>query len=284
MRNTRPMGPAPPRDADTHGDVALADELLAVATDVAARAAAVLAAGHGRDTLAVDTKTTGTDMVTEVDRAAEALIADLLRQARPHDAIVGEEGTDTDGTSGVRWVVDPIDGTTNYLYRHPGFSVSVAAEVAGTTTVGVVNVPSLGEVFTAVAGQGAWCNGTPLHCSQQDRMDRALVATGFSYDPERRRLQAEVLVRVLPLVRDIRRMGAASVDLCSVACGRVDAYYERGLQPWDYAAGALVAAEAGAVVSDAAGGPGSPTFVLAANPALHGPLAALLESCGARTA
>lgn len=278
------MGPASPPGAVPPADAVLADELLAVATDVAARAAAVLADGHRREALAVDTKSTGTDMVTEVDRAAERLIADLLRHARPHDAIVGEEGTDTGGTSGVRWVVDPIDGTTNYLYRHPGFSVSVAAEVDGATAVGVVHVPSLGEVFTAVAGRGSWCNGTRLRCSAERRMDRALVATGFSYDPQRRRLQAGVLTRVLPAIRDIRRMGAASVDLCSVACGRVDAYYERGLQPWDYAAGALVATEAGAVVSDGAGGPGSPAFVVAANPWLHDPLAALLDECGARTA
>ncbi len=219
--------------------------LLDLARSVALEAAELLMAGLRRGNLAVDTKTSPTDMVSEMDRAAEQLIVDMLRSARPHDAILGEEGANDAGTSGVRWVVDPIDGTTNYLHGLPGFAVSIAAELHGTTVAGVVADPMHNETFTAVAGGGARRNGEPISVATVDDPSLALVSTGFSYDPERRRRQAAVLVAVLPAVGDLRRMGAASVDLCSVACGRVDAHYERGLQPWDYAAGALVATEAG---------------------------------------
>lgn len=260
------------------------EELLSLAETVAARAADLLMEGLRRGNLAVETKTSTTDMVTEVDRAAEQLIVSELRSARPHDAIVGEEGTDDPGTSGVRWVVDPIDGTTNFLYALPGFSVSIAAELHGTTVAGVVAVPMHHETFTAVLGGGARRNGEVISVSATSDPSLALVSTGFSYEPERRRRQAAVLATVLPAVRDVRRMGAASVDLCSVACGRVDAHFERGLQPWDYAAGALVATEAGALVGDLDGGPPSTQFTLAANPALWPKLAQMLDGAGARDA
>ena len=263
---------------------ALLDELLALALRLATDAAAVLVDGLGRARSEVGTKSTLTDMVTEIDRASEALIVGGLRAARPHDAIVGEEGTADDGTSGVRWLVDPVDGTTNYLYGHPGFAVSIAAEVDGGRAVGVVHDPLHGDVFAAAAGRGATRNGRPIHCSDKADLPTALVATGFAYDPARRAAQAAVLERVLPRIRDVRRMGAASVDLCSVACGRVDAYYERGLGPWDVAAGALIAAEAGAQVADMDGGPDLGDAVVAAPPALFDDLAALLRASGAREA
>lgn len=255
--------------------------LLTLATAIAAEASELLVDGLGRVRTSVDTKTTGTDMVTEMDRASERLIVDSILAARPADGILGEEGTDRPGTSGVRWIVDPIDGTTNYLYGHPGFSVSIAVEVADEILIGVVHDPLHDEVFAAVRGQGATRNGASIRVSTETRAAHALVATGFSYEPERRRRQATVLTELLPQVRDIRRMGAASVDLCSVACGRVDAYYERGLQPWDHAAGALIAAEAGALVGDLDGGGPRFEFCLAAPPALFELLAPILRASGA---
>jgi fructose-1,6-bisphosphatase/inositol monophosphatase family enzyme len=264
--------------------VDLLDELLALATEVAAQAAALLVDGLDRPRSSVSTKSTSTDMVTEMDRASERLIVDGLRAARPDDALVGEEGASAAGTSGVRWIIDPVDGTTNYLYGLAGFAVSIAAELDGQPAIGVVNDPLHRDVFTAVRGRGAHRNGRTLHVEGADDLAHALVATGFAYDPERRRRQAEVLIQVLPRIRDIRRIGAASVDLCSVACGRVDAYYERGLGPWDFAAGALIAAEAGAVVGDLAGGPPSGGFVLAAPMGLFEPLRSILEAAGAGNA
>lgn len=255
--------------------------LLDLAVDIAGAAADLLVDGLTRTRTTVDTKTTGTDMVTEMDRASERLIVDRILTARPDDGILGEEGTDRAGSSGVRWIVDPIDGTTNYLYGHPGFSVSIAVEVDGVIEVGVVHDPLHNEVFTASRGAGAHRNGRPISVSTETRLAHSLVATGFSYEPERRRRQATVLAELLPQVRDIRRMGAASVDLCSVACGRVDAYYERGLQPWDHAAGALIAREAGALVGDLAGADPDVEFCLAAPPALFDRLRTLLEELGA---
>jgi len=262
----------------------LQEELLTIATTTAAAAAAVLVDGLDRARTTVETKTTGTDMVTEMDKAAERLIVDSILAARPGDSILGEEGTDRPGTTGVRWIVDPIDGTTNYLYAHAGFAVSIAAEVDGIIEVGVVHDPLHREVFTAIRGDGAQRNGIPISASTETRLGHALIATGFSYEPERRRRQAAVLLEVLPLIRDIRRMGAASVDLCSVACGRVDGYYERGLQPWDYAAGALIAREAGALVSSLDGEEPDFGFCLAAPAAIAEQLRPLLREHGAGSA
>lgn len=255
--------------------------LLDLATGLACEAADLLVDSLGRARTEVGTKSSATDMVTEMDRASEVLIVSGLRRARPDDAVVGEEGTADGGSSGIRWLIDPIDGTTNFLYGHPGFAVSIAAEADGEVVVGVVADPLHRDVFTATKGGGARRNGELLRIGQPPPLSTALVATGFSYDPDRRRRQAEVLTRTLPLVRDIRRMGAAAVDLCSVACGRVDAYYEKGLQTWDFAAGALVASEAGARTGDLAGGPPSPSFTLAAHPLLFDALAALLAEAGA---
>lgn len=269
--------------------------LLDLATAVAERAADLLREGARQARTSVGTKSSRTDMVTEMDHASEELIVAALLEARPDDGILAEEGSARQGTSGVRWVVDPLDGTTNYLYGHPGWAVSVAAELtdpagsggAGdpgdTVVAGVVVDAVLGDVYTAARGHGARCNGEPLHCSDQTDLSRALVGTGFGYGAPRRRAQAEVLVGLLPSVRDIRRMGAASVDLCSVGSGRVDAYYERGLSWWDWAAGLLVAREAGAVVTSLTGGPAGPGAegVLAAAPGVAPQLGALLRSLGA---
>ncbi len=289
------------RDASLHG-VPPAADLLALASEVAEEAAALVVALRARGDLAVSTKSSPTDLVTEDDQAAEELLRSRRLSARPHDTILGEEfgmgdaptealdtaavatlapAVGTVADTGVRWVVDPIDGTTNFLYGHPGFAVSIAAEVAGHTVAGVVRVPFPDEVFTATAGGGARRNGEPISVSSLGDLDRALVATGFSYDPDRRRRQGAVLAAVVGQLRDVRRMGAASVDLCSVACGRLDAYWERGLKPWDHAAGALIASEAGAVVAELDGGPPGPGCLLAANPALWGPLAHLLDGAGA---
>jgi myo-inositol-1(or 4)-monophosphatase len=262
----------------------LLDELLDLATTLASDTAAMLVDGLARTRSEVSTKSSPTDMVTEMDRAAEAMIVAGVRSVRPDDGIVGEEGAAHEGTSGVRWIVDPIDGTTNYLYGFPSFSVSIAAEHNGEVVVGVVHDPAHGDVFQAVAGRGATRNGEAIRASTKSDLSTALVGTGFSYERARRQRQANVLVQVLPQVRDIRRMGSAAVDLCSVACGRLDAFYERGLGPWDLAAGALVAREAGARVGDLAGGPPSGEFVLAASSDLFEPLRALLDTAGAGSA
>lgn len=257
-------------------------ELLALAERLAVEAGALVRAGRARGLDDVGTKSTGTDMVTEHDRASEALIVGGLRAARPGDAVVGEEGTDARGTTGVSWLVDPIDGTTNFLYALPGYAVSIAAADEHGTLVGVVHLPVLGEVFTAVRGHGARLGGRPIRVAEATDLSTALVATGFGYEAERRVRQAEALSRVIGQVRDIRRLGAASADLCYVACGRVDAYFEVGLGPWDMAAGELVAREAGAITSDFRGGPPRAHHgVVAAAPGIHAALLELLAAAGA---
>ncbi|MFP5378034.1 MAG: inositol monophosphatase family protein [Acidimicrobiia bacterium] len=227
-----------------------AGDLVALACEAAVAAGELLRRGQGGAAGDVGTKTSGTDMVTAVDRASEALITGALLAARPHDAVLGEEGgLSGAGTSGVRWIVDPLDGTTNYLYGFPVWAVSIAAEHGGDVVAAVVHDPTHGETFTAVRGGGAACNGRSLRVTGAPELGVALLATGFGYEASTRVDQGAVVARVLPHVRDLRRAGAASVDLCWVALGRVDLYYERGLQPWDRAAGMLIAAEAGAVVA-----------------------------------
>jgi myo-inositol-1(or 4)-monophosphatase len=217
-----------------------------------------------------------------MDRTSEALIRRLLLAARPGDAILGEEGGES-GAGPVRWIVDPLDGTVNYLYGLADWSVSIAAEQAGMIVAGVVAVPVRGEVFTAVLGRGAWLRGgegapVALRCNTGVPLAQALVATGFGYSVARRVVQGEVVGALIPRVRDIRRAGGAAIDLCSVAAGRVDAYYERGVNYWDYAAGGLVATEAGARLGGLAGRPASPSMTIAAEPALFGELSDLLTS------
>lgn len=272
--------------------VRLATELLELAHR-AARAAVVLVHDERPDTFEISSKSSATDPVTEMDRAAENLIRSIISAARPDDVIIGEEGgrsgarptSDPDhATGGVTWWVDPIDGTTNYVYDHPGYAVSIAAQVDGEMVAGVVADPTHGRTYRASLGGGAWCGDRRLDLGPAVPLDRALVATGFGYDAEHRRRQGRVVAELLPRVRDIRRVGAAAVDLCSVAAGRVDAYYEAGLSMWDLAAGALIAREAGARVGSIDGGPVRPGSVLAAHPDLFGPLRDLLLSLGARPA
>jgi myo-inositol-1(or 4)-monophosphatase len=236
--------------------------------EAAARAAGELLLTQRPEVLTVDTKSTPTDVVTQMDTAAEQLLLDRLLGARPGDAVLAEEGSDTVGDSGVRWVIDPIDGTVNYLYGLPGWAVCVAAEVDGVIEVGVVNYPAQGELYVAVRGEGAWCNDAPISVRQPTELAQALIGTGFGYAAARRTAQAAVLAGLLPMVRDVRRIGAAALDLCAVACGRLDGYYERGLQPWDLAAAGLVAQEAGAVVGGLHGAAAGEDLVIAAPPSL----------------
>ena len=264
-------------------------ELLEIAVAAAREAGELLADGDGRVAVAA-TKSSPTDVVTEMDRRSEELITRRLLAARPADAILAEEGgaigAGREG-SPVRWVIDPIDGTVNYLYGLADWSVSIAAEVAGTVVAGVVHLPRHGETFTATLGGGAWlaragrgpAAGAPVELRARSGvpLSQALVATGFGYLAARRKVQGEVVAALLPLARDIRRGGSASVDLCSVAAGRVDAYYERGLNYWDYAAGALIASEAGALVAGLSGPP-SGSMTIAAAPALFTELSAALAA------
>jgi myo-inositol-1(or 4)-monophosphatase len=266
---------APVTDADL-------ESLLRLARDTAAEAGQLLASWRagGRPEVA-STKSSDTDVVTAMDRNAEALITERILAQRPGDAIFGEEGgQQQESSTGVRWMVDPVDGTVNYLYGLPEWAVSIAVEVDGAIVAGCVEVPRSGETFTAVAGGGAWLNdgdgAVRLHCTTGVSLERALVATGFGYTAGRREVQGAVAGALLPRVRDIRRRGSAAVDLCTVAAGRVDAYYERGLNYWDYAAGGLIAREAGAVVGGLSGRPESTSMTVAAGPDLYPRLAELL--------
>ena len=256
------------------------DHLEKLAVEAAQLAASLLRAQAGAQ-LQISAKSSRTDLVTDMDVACETAIVEFLTSHRPDDAILGEEGSGRDGTSGVRWIIDPIDGTVNFVYGHVGFGVSVAAEAAGQVVAGAVVDPVLDETFSAHRGGGARLNGDPITVRPDSDPTMALVATGFSYQHERRRRQAEVLGELLPQIGDIRRVGGAAVDLCTVACGRVDAFFEVGLNPWDYAAGALIAEEAGAVVQDLNGGPPSRQFVFAAAPSVADALLTLLQSAQA---
>ena len=258
-----------------------ASDLLALAVELATAAGRLVADGRRRGLHDVQVKSTSTDVVTEYDRAAEVAIVAGLTAARPDDAIVGEEGTARAGTTGLAWHIDPIDGTTNFLYDLPQYGVSIGVTDADGPVAGVVCAPALGEVYTATRGGGAFCNGEPVRVNRIDRVDQALVATGFNYHADRRARQARVAATLLPQVRDIRRLGAASLDLCFVACGRVDAYYEEWLNSWDMTAGELIAREAGALSSDFAGGPVRPEQLLVSAPGVMVPLRELLAAAGA---
>lgn len=219
----------------------------------------------------VTSKTSATDPVSEADRTAERTVAELLEAERPEDGILAEEGSARPARSGRRWVVDPLDGTVNFLYRFPAWCVSIALLDDRGALVGVVHDPLRGETWTAERGRGAFLGGQRLLLAEAPPLERALVATGFSYSPDLRARQGQTVARLLPQVRDIRRAGAAALDLAWLAAGRVDAYYERGLKPWDWAAGRLIAEEAGAAVAEL---PGQPYGIAVAHPRLLG---ALLE-------
>lgn len=195
----------------------------------------------------VEAKSSPSDAVTEVDRACEELIVARITAARPDDSIVGEEGADRVGTSGVRWVIDPLDGTVNYVYRRHDFSVSIGVEVDGMPSVGAVYDSTAEEMFSAIRGQGAWLNGEPIRVSPVTDLGMALTGTGFAYNPASRIHQGRVLARVIGRVRDIRRGGSAALELCGVACGRLDAFFERGINDWDAMAGTVIIREAGGI-------------------------------------
>ncbi|MFF4171684.1 inositol monophosphatase family protein [Streptomyces sp. NPDC001744] len=259
----------------------LLTELHDLALEAARRAGALLRDGRPDDLAVARTKSSPIDVVTEMDIAAEKLITGFLAEHRPQDGFLGEEGASSPGTSGIRWVIDPLDGTVNYLYGLPTWAVSIAAERDGETVVGVVEAPMRGETYHAVLGRGAHAGDRPLAVRPAPPFDQALLGTGFGYLKIRRERQAEVVRQLIPRVRDIRRGGSAAVDLCDVAAGRLDAYYERGLNPWDLAAGALVAREAGALTGGRPGEPESGELTVAASPGLFGPLQELLEELGA---
>ncbi|MGI5215942.1 inositol monophosphatase family protein, partial [Plantactinospora sp. CA-290183] len=236
------------------------EELLDIAVRVARQAAETARRMRAEGVSPVATKSTVTDVVTAADRAVEREAVAALREVRPDDAVLGEEYGDAEAAGpaapgGVRWILDPIDGTVNYLYGLPHYAVSLAAAVDGEVVAGVVREPVTGNEWTATRGGGAYRAGRRLRCSAETQLGKALVATGFGYDAARRAHQAGVLAQLIPHVRDIRRLGAASIDLCLAAEGAVDAYYEKGLNLWDHAAGGLVATEAGLRVDGLSGAP-----------------------------
>lgn len=284
-------------------------ELLGLARSIALEAGelalAARAAGRGALEAGIRHKSSRTDLATEADRANEDLIRRRLAEARPDDAVLGEEGGGRPGTSGLVWIVDPIDGTTNFVYEFGSFAVSIAVaeelregedsgsvwpgalgELLGTGRIlaGVVHDPARGETFCAALGTGAAVEDTPLAVAPGPLpLDEALIGTGFSYDAGRRRGQASLLQTVLPGVRDLRRGGVASLDLCYVAAGRLDGYYEAEVNAWDVAAGMLIAAEAGARCTALAGlAPGGPTAI-ACRPAIAEPLEELLRRAAAHS-
>lgn len=256
------------------------------AADLVRKARDAIVAG---EQVLVETKSSNTDVVTAVDRACEDLIRQRLAELRPGEPVLGEErggvapSASAEGNADpVTWVVDPIDGTVNFLYGSPGFAVSIAAQVSGVSVAGAVIEPVSGRCWSASRGDGAWLDGRRLRVSEPERLELTLVGTGFSYQAERRARQARMVAELLGRVRDVRRVGTASLELCAVAAGWTDAYLEHGLHRWDWAAGALIAAEAGAVVTLPGADPelgGDATF--AAAPSIADPLRAAFIECGA---
>jgi myo-inositol-1(or 4)-monophosphatase len=252
-----------------------ARELLQLA-ERAARAAGKELLQRAGTVEGLSTKTSVTDPVSDADRASEDLLGRILLGERPGDGILGEEGASRQSESGITWVVDPLDGTVNYLYGLGSWAVSVAADDPAGTLVGVVHDPLTGHVFTGIRDDGAWLDGRPIRVNDPVPVERALLATGFSYDAGRRVAQAELIARLLGHVRDIRRIGAAALDLCFVAAGMADAYLEEDANHWDWAAGALIVRAAGGVVSEVRP-TGGRTGIMASGPALHQPLLGLLN-------
>jgi len=193
-------------------------------------------------------KSSSSDYVTSLDRYLESEIVQFIRKSRADDGILGEEGAVKPGTSGIRWIIDPIDGTSNFVYGIPYFSISIAIEAAGDIVAGVVADLSSNDIFDAVKGHGSRCNNETINVNGNDSLQSAIVTTGFSYRSERREIQGNMLQHILPRIGDIRRFGSAALDLCWLASGRADAFYEEGLNLWDYAAGSLIVSEAGGTV------------------------------------
>jgi myo-inositol-1(or 4)-monophosphatase len=228
---------------------------LELAERAAREAGEVLLGYYGREPEGLSSKTSVTDPVSEADRHAERTIRELLTAERPDDGLIGEEGTHSPAANDRTWIVDPLDGTVNFLYGMRDWCVSIALEDAEGLAVGVVFNPVSDECFSARRGEGATLDGREIRVSEVEELDRAMVATGFSYDAAKRAVQAEILVELLPRIRDLRRAGAAALDLAYTAAGRVDAYYERDLKRWDEAAGILLVREAGGLVEELPGEP-----------------------------
>jgi myo-inositol-1(or 4)-monophosphatase len=263
-----------------------ASALLEIARDVALTAGQLVVRRRAEGVTVADLKSSPVDVVTAADRECETLIRTLLAAARPDDGFLGEEGADDAGTSGLTWIVDPIDGTVNYLYNIPHYAISIAV-VSGaadpltwTALAGCVLNPVSGEIYTASLGGGAFLGSEPLTPAPAVELSQALVGTGFSYSAESRATQGAIVAKLLPEVRDIRRFGAASLDICAVASGRLNAYYERGLSPWDHAAATLIVREAGASVRGWNGQPPSKEFLLAGEESLAAALEKRLVAIG----
>jgi myo-inositol-1(or 4)-monophosphatase len=247
---------------------ALDHELITLATKLAHDAGTLAKQGRASNSLTVDTKSTLTDLVTEYDKASETLVVEGITSARPHDGIIGEEGTSKPGTTGIDWLIDPIDGTTNFYYDLPLWAVSIGISDAQGIRLGVVYAPALNEMYTAVRGHGAFRNGQRIRVSGLTDISTALVGTGFAYKAPKRIWQSTMVTNLVGHVRDMRRLGAASIDLCSVACGRLDAYFEEGLGPWDLAGGHIIALEAGATATDWSGDAIRPAQVCVSTPGI----------------
>ena len=247
-------------------------ELLELARKVGLDAGALLM--ERPPAFEIESKSTAIDIATQMDKKAEKFIMESLLAARPDDGIIGEEGSSVESKSGITWVIDPLDGTVNYFYGLPGWNVSIAAKDKNGSIVGVVTAPTINSTWWATRGGGAFYNGHHIHCNDPIALDRSLIATGFQYDVSHRISQLEDFSKLVPIVRDLRRNGAAAVDLCHVAMGALDGYYEAGLKEWDWAAGALVATEAGATFKHYGQGP--MRISMAAGPSLHSQLEAHL--------
>ncbi|CAB4703576.1 unannotated protein [freshwater metagenome] len=247
-------------------------ELLDLAISIAKQAGELLMARP--DVFDLEMKSSAIDFATQMDIASEKLIVSKILEARPDDGIIGEEGASIPSKSGVTWVIDPLDGTVNYFYGIAGWNVSIAAKDSEGVQVGVVNAPSINSFWSATKDGGATCNGKKIKCNDPVEFNRALIATGFSYDVADREAQAALVSKLLLEIRDLRRIGAGAADLCLVATGRLDGFYERGLNEWDLAAGGLIATEAGALVTGRNGGPAGKEMVIAAGAHLHARLVA----------
>ncbi|MGI8549224.1 MAG: inositol monophosphatase family protein [Dehalococcoidia bacterium] len=256
------------------------DSLLQLARGMALEAGALIRERR-QSAFSISTKSSPTDLVTDVDRASEALIVSRLQTIRPDDTILGEEGANHEGTSGVRWVIDPLDGTTNFISGYPSYAVSIGVEIDGDRVVGVVHNAATDETFWAAQGLGAYLDGRSIRVSARADLATALVGGGFGNDSVHRIGQAVVLARLLERVADIRRGGSAALDLCAVAAGRLDAFYELLLSPWDYAAADVIIREAGGMTSSLDGQRLGDGTVLAATPALLEPLRTVLLGAGA---
>ena len=257
--------------------MSLAIELLNLAESIALKAGSLLVNRPSKFDL--DEKSGVFDFATQMDHESEKLIVSEILAARPNDGLIGEEGANRESKSGVTWVIDPIDGTVNYLYDIPGWCISIAAKDRDGGLAGVVYSPATQSLWKAHRGGGAFLNGNPIKCNDPVVLNRALVGSGFAYDLEKRKIQAALIARLLPEIRDLRRLGACAVDMCHVASGSLDAYFEAGVNEWDYAAAGLIATEAGAMISiDKGIWNGEKNMVIVAGPALHPALSAQIRA------